>query len=109
MTAALKHIDEIPATQPTMAASFNTIRRDYIIPVESDTDHVLRSKRKFQFCANPDPVWHKRLKVSSQVLRRQRSMIHRRVHRRERSHVKYKRKENKKRYDVILRVEKMES
>ena len=79
---ALRKLDDAPHDQPTMAATMNRIRREYIIPDEVDTDHAPRKKRKHQFCSNPDPIWHKRLKISYIHQRQRKRKKHRRVRRR---------------------------
>ena len=60
----LKNIDNIPHSQPTIAATINTMRRDYIIREVEDEHAETGNKRRAQFCSNMNPIWHKRLKLS---------------------------------------------
>ena len=59
----LKHMDHVPESQPTIAATINTLKRNYIIHDDDNMENA-SVKRRARFCSNMDPVWHKRLKMS---------------------------------------------
>ena len=56
-------MDHVPESQPTIAATINTLKRNYIIHDDDNMENA-NVKCRARFCSNMDPVWHKRLKMS---------------------------------------------